>query len=149
MMLLSSLMLGCSRNYAVTIKVESSDLLGQWNLVSAPPSVSRLLGTNASRSSFTVSSNGTVIPQFFPIESFEPSAPQLGSRWSVVSQKSKWDLRDWGDHGRHIRKLELETETRGIGLTVGKKASGELVLVYTPDPDKDESVSFKRLEIRR
>ena len=87
--------------------------------------------------------------QFFPLENFEPSAPQLGSRWSVVSQESKWGLRDWGDRGRHIWKLELQTETKGIGLTVGKVGSGELVLDYTPDPDKDETVLFKRLEIKR
>ena len=148
-LLLSVFMIGCSRNYAVNIDVKSADVLGQWSLESAPPSVSKLLGTNASLSGFTLRSNGTAMLQFFPLENFEPSAPQLGSRWSVVSQESKWGLRDWGDRGRHIWKLELETETRGIGLTVGKKASGELVLAYTPDPDKDETVLFKRLEIKR
>lgn len=117
-------MIGCSRNYVVNIKVKSTDLLGQWSLESAPSSVSKLLGTNASRSGFTLRSNGKAVLQFFPIENFEPSAPQLGSRWSVVSQECKWDLRDWGDHGRHVWKLELEIETKGIGLTVGKLSSG-------------------------
>ena len=87
--------------------------------------------------------------QFFPLEDFEPSAPQLGSRWSLVSQEIKWGLRDWGDRGRHIWKLELVTENRGIGLTVEKVGSGELVLDYIPDPDKDESVLFKRPEIKK
>ncbi len=149
MLLLSVFMIGCPRKHAVNINVKSNDLSGQWSLVSAPASVSKLLGTNASRSGFTLKSNATAILLFFPMENFEPSAPRLGSQWSVTSGECKWDLRDWGDHGRHLWKLELETETRGIGLTVGKLASGELVLIYTPDPDKDETVLFKRFEVKR
>jgi hypothetical protein len=143
-MILSAFVVGCSRNYAVNIDLKSNDIIGQWIPISTPSAVTKLLTTNSSLTKLDLHPNGTADLHFFPIEDLTFSGQAPVSTWSVVTGPCKWGLRDWGVQGKHIWKVEIETQTKGIGLTVGKLSSGQLILVYTPDPDKAESVKLQR-----
>ena len=140
---------GCCRNYDGNIQIKPSDLVGNWALSSAPQIVTNISSTNGfvDNSRFALMTDRSASFSVIPIEksSIRDNPLTTGPQWSFVSGTAQWDLYDWGDEKYHIWKIGFCTSVKGIQFTVGKTTSKQLILIYTPDPDKPlECVVFTK-----
>jgi hypothetical protein len=137
---------GCSKSYDVHIPVQSTDLVGNWVIDSAPQTSLEVISTN--RTSLEFSSDGTARYRFFPIPQSLISGgdPGRASSWTTSSGDGSWSLADEGSTRGQVWNISLRfpKDKVGIQLTVGKKASKELVLIFHPDANSSDSVIFKR-----
>jgi hypothetical protein len=147
----SFLLSACSRNYKVDIPVSPAELAGLWEISAAPALVTNSFRTNpAAPGNLELRTDGGALFSLLPIHELPGTFPIATNPWSFVSGPGKWGLSDWGKPAHHIWRVDLETRSRGIQLTVGKQRHGELVLVYTPDPDHvSDAVVFRRAKPTR
>ena len=141
---------GCGRDYEVNAPADLSSVAGTWVLFSVPNAATNNFPTNQlSFSTLTLRTNKSEYSEsFFKSEYFllplQTNAPKYGipAQWIYSSGTGTWSFADEGSGGKHLWKVDLQTEKLGIQLILGKEKSGQTVLLYYPDPDYDEAVVF-------
>jgi hypothetical protein len=140
--------LGCSRHKNANIVVQEADLVGVWLLAEAPAAVSNALPKQVGVGSIELKTNGSAEVHLLPSVDPIPSPSGSVSPWSLDSGSAKWSMRDWGHNSYHAWRVGLETERTVVQLRVRLNSSDQLILVYTPNPDREEdSVVFKRASV--
>jgi len=126
-------------------KLTPQDIVGDWALADAPLLLkSNHLAASNLTSYIQFRQDHYAVFQAVPVEELiDVGAGPPITKWSLSSGSGRWFLTDGGTKDRHIWKVTLETETKGIQLSVRRKR-GRLIIAYQPDPDRVEQVILHR-----
>lgn len=146
LVLMVALLGGACRKYEIDIPLQPSDVVGSWTLASAPSKVNNAIPTGKKAVGVTFQDGGKANYTIFPIPNnlILGANPSRNSSWTFLSGNGTWSIADEGTANRHIWHVRLQTDKVGLQITVGKDSSGNLILVFHPDANSNESLIFRR-----